>query len=170
MQVQRRAVQADYLEYSVDFGDGLRGEVGLMSYVAGVIAEQLDSLEQGGMGALRAQNSHHRETFEPTAMWEKGMIITRHFHNPFMKKSFEVTSDEENLGTLRARIVGEVEGADEDWVDESMYLHQPRLDCRLEGLHPTIELKEVRSASKQNRAVWRELLARFIHYVRAVSR
>ena len=43
-------MQADYLEYSVDFGDGLRGEVGLMSYVAGVIAEQLDSLEQGGMG------------------------------------------------------------------------------------------------------------------------
>jgi len=71
VQVQRRAVQADYLEYSVDFGDGLRGEVGLMSYVAGVIAEQLDSLEQGGMGARRAQNSHHRETFEPTAMWRR---------------------------------------------------------------------------------------------------
>lgn len=158
------------MEYSVDFGDGLRGEVGLMSYVAGVIAEQLDSLEQGGMGRPGPEFTSPRNFRKPTAMWEKGMIITRHFHNPFMKKSFEVTSDEENLGTLRARIVGEVEGADEDWVDESMYLHQPRLDCRLEGLHPAIELKEVRSASKKNRAVWRELLARVIHYVRAVSR
>jgi hypothetical protein len=52
VQLQRRAVQPDYLEYSVDSGDGLRGELGLMSYVAGMIAGQLDSLDQGGMGRV----------------------------------------------------------------------------------------------------------------------
>jgi hypothetical protein len=77
-------------------------------------------------------------------MWEKGMIYTRCFHNPFTKQTFEVTSDEEYLPTLRDRIVKEVKDADSDWVDESKYVHQPNLDYPpRDGNHPKIELKKV---------------------------
>ena len=67
----------------------------------------------------------------------------RTFHNPFTEQSFEVTSDEEYLPTLRARIIGEVKGADEEWVDESKYVHQYTLDFKFEGKCPNIVLKEI---------------------------
>ena len=66
----------------------------------------------------------------------------RTFHNPFSKRSYEVTSDENNLPKLRDRIVREL-GKDPQWADESIYVHQPGLDHRSEGMHPEIVLVEV---------------------------
>jgi hypothetical protein len=67
---------------------------------------------------------------------------TRTFHNPFTKQSFEVTSDEEYLPTLRARIVRELK-KDAKWEDESVYVHQHHLDWKSERVCPDIVLKEV---------------------------
>jgi hypothetical protein len=67
---------------------------------------------------------------------------TRTFHNPFTKQFFEVTSDEKNLPTLRARIVREL-GKDPEWEDESIYVHQHALDYQSDGQHPGIDLREV---------------------------
>jgi hypothetical protein len=78
------------------------------------------------------------------------MIYTRTFHNPLTQESFEVTSDEQYLPSLRDRIVKEVEGADPDWLDESKYVHQDALDYRVTGLHPKIVLKKVPVAHKDD--------------------
>jgi hypothetical protein len=73
----------------------------------------------------------------------KGMTVwTRTFHNPFTKKSFEVTSDEQNLPKLRERIVKELQ-ADHEWQNESIYVHENGLDHQTEGSHPDIRLKEL---------------------------
>jgi hypothetical protein len=73
------------------------------------------------------------------------MIFTRVFHNPFTKISFVVTSDEEELPKLRARIVNEVPGADPDWVDESKFVHQDGLDYPSHvGSPPKIKLDQLK--------------------------
>jgi hypothetical protein len=65
----------------------------------------------------------------------------RSFHNPYSKKSFEVTSDEKNLPRLRARI-SKLKN-DPEWEDESTYVHEYGLDRQCDGQHPEIDLREV---------------------------
>ena len=66
----------------------------------------------------------------------------RTFHNPHSKKSYEVTSDEQYLPQLRARIVSELK-KDPKWEDESVYVHEHGLDHPCDGQHPDINLREV---------------------------
>jgi hypothetical protein len=66
----------------------------------------------------------------------------RTFRNTQTGKAFEVTSDEEYLPPLRRRIVKEC-GREFGWEDESRYEHEPGLDIRLDGEHPTIAIRDV---------------------------
>lgn len=64
----------------------------------------------------------------------------RRFRNRHSGETFEVTSDEQYLPSLRRRIVMEC-GREPDWENESIYEHESGLDMKLEGDHQQIDIK-----------------------------
>jgi hypothetical protein len=72
-----------------------------------------------------------------------GLIMVywiRRFRNRHSGETFEVTSDEQYLPSLRRRIVIEC-GREPDWENESIYEHESGLDMKLEGDYQQIDIK-----------------------------